>query len=179
MDFEEKNQQLIKLSKTLSYRQKFVFSDEGNLHSAKFVGNEDQYDHADNKPIGLWYSVGPSWIVCLTDEYKNEDDPWAKKRITWMTHVYRLSLRKSTMCCINTEEQFDSFTNEYATKDQKRIKWGEVAKKWHGIEIKYLHNRAYGWYHGWDCSSGCIWNRKAVKSVQTVAAWKQNFSLIL
>jgi len=52
------------------------------------------------------------------------------------------------------------------------IDWHRVAKKYHGIIITpYQWSQRLGrhmWYYGWDCASGCIWNRRAIKSITMV-----------
>lgn len=52
------------------------------------------------------------------------------------------------------------------------IDWARVAKKYHGIIITpYQWSQRLGrhsWYYSWDCASGCIWNKRAIKSITMV-----------
>ncbi len=63
----------------------------------------------------------------------------------------------------------------------RSIEWGEVAKKYSGIEIKnpdiykfkkviigYRNEVSLDWLNGWDISSGCIWNKKAIESIERI-----------
>lgn len=48
------------------------------------------------------------------------------------------------------------------------IDWPRLAKKYQGIVITpHLYNMrlklGFQWYSGWDCASGCIWDKKAIK----------------
>lgn len=172
MNTTEKTDQIISLCQTLTYRQRIIFSDEGNLKIPSSIKEEEQDAFATSKPNGLWYSFGPAWICYLTNEYRDHGQTWEKKRLAWMTHVYRLSLNKSLICCIETEKQFDEFTCYFANKSASKIRWNKVSELWHGIEIRYMPSRDYGWYEGWDCSSGCIWHPKAVRKVETLMSWE-------
>jgi hypothetical protein len=51
------------------------------------------------------------------------------------------------------------------------IDWSKVAAKHQGIIIApycYARRLTYhtAWYYGWDCASGCIWDLKAIQSVE-------------
>jgi hypothetical protein len=179
MDTTEKNDQLINLCKKLKYNQRIVFSDEGNLNMPSDVYEEEQASNAKRKPAGLWYSYGPAWIMYLTSGYTDQGEFWTKKRLACITHIYRIGIVKSSICSIENYDQFDEFTKNYGTKDGMAIKWNKVAKDWHGIEIRYLVDKhSSNWYDGWDCSSGCIWNPKAVKKIETLMSWEQDWRTI-
>lgn len=54
------------------------------------------------------------------------------------------------------------------------IMWPKVAKEYQGIIISpYQWERRdfFGtfWYSGWDCASGCIWDKEAIKSIIRVS----------
>lgn len=52
------------------------------------------------------------------------------------------------------------------------IRWDLVAKKYDGIIISpYIWSERLGnkmWYYGWDCASGCIWNKEAIAKTKLV-----------
>ena len=63
----------------------------------------------------------------------------------------------------------------------RNIEWGEVAKKYSGIEIKnpdiykfkkvpigYRNEVYMSWLYGWDISSGCIWNKNGIESIEKI-----------
>jgi len=181
MNTTEKTDKILSLCQTLTYKQRIIFSDEGNLTTPSHIKEEDQETQAASKPNGLWYSFGPAWICYLTNEYRDHGQTWEKKRLAWMTHIYRLSVRKSLIYCIENEKQFDEFVCSYANKNESKIRWNKVAEHgWHGIEIRFMPSRDYGWYEGWDCSSGCIWHPKAVRKIDTLLSfepqWESNES---
>lgn len=177
MDTESKNKKIIELCKTMTFSQKIIFSDEGNLLSPSCITNDKQPVIPVKKPLGLWYSLGPSWVSYLTTGRRAN---WKSKRLNWITHIYRLSLVRSLIYAIEDEPHFDQFTERYATQGLTNIHWDKVqADGWCGVEIRYLSERAkVGWYSTWDCSSGCIWDAAAVRRVSTVAAWKSSWSKV-
>ena len=179
MNTETKNNQLIDLCKKLKYNQNIVFSDEGNLNVPSDVSKDKQRSYAYSKPKGLWYSCGPVWIEYLTDDYKDQGQTWEKKRLAGMTHVYSLRLRRKFIYSIETEKEFDIFAKRYARKDNQAVYWDKLdADGWKGIEIDWIPERDKGWYDGWDCSSGCLWHPKAVKSIKLLLAWDYHFKKI-
>lgn len=178
MDTMEKTTQILELCKKLSYKQRIIFSDEGNLTSPSQIMERPQESCAANKPNGLWYSFGPAWVCYLTNEYKDHGQTWEKKRLAFMTHIYKIVLNKSLVYCIENEKQFDEFVCNYGNKNESKIRWNKVADHgWHGIEIRFMQGRDYGWYEGWDCSSGCIWHPNAIKNIETIKSWRPNWEL--
>lgn len=91
---------------------------------------------------------------------------------------------------LRTAKSIDDFADEYIADSEinrrmaelshaswggpsiYEIDWKRVAKKYHGIIITpYQWKQRMGrhmWYYGWDCASGCIWNRRAIKSIEMV-----------
>jgi len=50
------------------------------------------------------------------------------------------------------------------------VDWKKVAKEYDGIDIRYndkADDLMY-WYSTWDCSSGCIWHKRAVKDIKLI-----------
>jgi hypothetical protein len=123
-----------------------------------------------DKPSGFWVSVDgeddwPSW--CRSEGFRTDSLEYAHtvtlKSDAHILHLYRFS-------------DLLQFTAEYVSdigvKDYTgAIDWGRVAQKYDGIIIApycweaRLDERT-GWYYGWDCASGCIWNLDAIASVE-------------
>jgi hypothetical protein len=46
------------------------------------------------------------------------------------------------------------------------IDWNAVEREgWHGIEIHDPYGEIGSWLRTWDISSGCIWNKDAIKKI--------------
>jgi len=170
---DQKIKSLSKFCKKLRYSQRIVFSDEGNL--------EEQFDDLKQrekswyKPSGLWYGFGRSWIGYLETLIKYEHDVlWAKKRLSQITHIYRLTLN-DTILRVHTEKEMAKFENEYATKGRRGVWWSRLAEKYNGIEIRfhysYMKRSEDNWYDGWDVSSGCVWNKSGIKKINLLKSW--------
>jgi hypothetical protein len=74
---------------------------------------------------------------------------------------------------LDTAGAVRTFAAKFGTT-KNYINWRRVARKYHGIVIApYLRelrfDEAVWWYYGWDCASGCIWNRKAIAGVEELA----------
>lgn len=137
------------------------------------------------KPRGAWYSWGSIWTEFLMSS------DWGRKWIKKYKYAFKLTIDFSKIIRIRTPSDFRSFNEKYKVpcseiehydgpnwqgfkkKDYKKFKfpdlidWTKVVKKYHGIDIRYndKEDERYFWYRGWDCSSGCIWNEKAIKKV--------------
>ena len=125
------------------------------------------------KPNGLWFSVE-------TDDPNNWD---------WLTHCileeYELeSLRCQTEIVVHsdanllklfTNESMRGFSHQYAYRSNglgslDSIDWDKVASEYQGIIISPFHRMLAfelycGWYYGWDCECGCIWDLEAIAEV--------------
>jgi hypothetical protein len=137
---------------------------------------QEHHDHL-FKPVGLWISDEDDygWEQWCTDQgyspgsnflgefvYDVELEPNAN--ILWIKHMHELL----------------SFTNKYrheqnqifSNKDYTMwLDWKTIAKEYDGIVITpYQYQARMGigttWYYPWDCASGCIWNKRAIKSIK-------------
>lgn len=131
------------------------------------------------KPMGLWVS----------DE---EDYGWSQWcddnlfRDTSKQLMYEVKLRSnSNVLRINSSEHLRLFSEEYAFSldaDSEEsteyegylriIDWELVSKTYQGIIITpYQWNcrTELMWYYGWDCASGCIWDKNAIESFTWVS----------
>ena len=131
------------------------------------------------KPDGFWVSVaGPyDW------------EWWCREEEFGLHHlavVHRVTLAEdATILRITCGEELDAFHNEWAVETRmsrslndtdKRwweIDWAAVAERWEGIIIApYLWSHRFDgpfWFYGIDCASGCIWNPRAVASVEVIS----------
>ena len=121
MDTMEKTTQILELCKKLSYKQRIIFSDEGNLTSPSQIMERPQESCAANKPNGLWYSFGPAWVCYLTNEYKDHGQTWEKKRLAFMTHIYKIVLNKSLVYCIEMKSSLMNLFAIMGTKMSQRF----------------------------------------------------------
>lgn len=136
------------------------------------------------KPHGVWFSV---------EDFGEDDQNWKswcigeKFRLEALKYKYSISIRKGSRILYMSEpEELESFSLKYAGNDPSGFKrftgnpeqrpyiyiidWERVMSEYDGIIIApyrwdcRLMNPTTSWYYGWDCSSGCIWNMKAIKS---------------
>ena len=77
---------------------------------------------------------------------------------------------------LQSAEALDRFTKKYARSEPTLtvafIDWVEVAEQYQGIIIApYIYARRLThhtfWYYGWDCASGCVWDKEAVLRTQS------------
>ena len=122
-----------------------------------------------DKPDGLWVSIDgeddwASW--CRSENYADIDAQYR--------HRVRLA-DDARILTLTSVEALDDFTERYGEawpgmyRDKmSRINWHEVAATWQGIVIapyQWRRRLALTWYYGWDCASGCIWDARAIASV--------------
>lgn len=147
-----------------------------NLDRKKFRGLREQ--RVDGKPLGLWYGFGDSWIEWCQGEQPD-----------WLTpYIYEIVLREDKIFKVNGEGELDKFEETYAIPDPLMAKFANeplfksdigrydkidynklVAEGWYGLEINpYLWSRRLSrmWYYGWDCASGCVWNKRGVVDIR-------------
>lgn len=124
------------------------------------------------KPRGLWVSVENrgsfGWREwCLSEDFA----------LSALTRPYLVKLADDAhILQISSNEELDGFHVMHSEPimdgiSSCNIRWHEVAKLYQGIIISpYLLERRYHhemfWYYGWDCASGCIWDRAAIKSIR-------------
>lgn len=168
---EQKLDSLLDFCDKLSYDQRIVYSDEGNLTARYKVVGPCQF--AGEKPKGLWYSFGNAWPSYLFDE----DESWSVKRLWGITHIYELDLDFKKVLVIDNKSDFEDFERQVAKKDKSSVNWKKVAEQWSGIDVRFCRAKTlYGddwskWYYGWDVSSGCIWNRDAIRGIKLLKSW--------
>ena len=117
------------------------------------------------KPKGLWYSFGNEWIDWV--EYNMPE--WKED------NLHEIELDYDKILRLGIDMTFDSFESKYGKETFLRgsiteIDWSLVESYgYHGIEIKHPWSKEIGnWLRTWDVSSGCIWNKKSIKSVNNL-----------
>lgn len=156
------------------------------VHWSHKIVTEVRGAHQKNgmKPDGFWISDesrgAHGWRAwCKSEGFR----PYGFR----YEHEFELN-DNANILWLDTPEAIDAFGDKYAADDELNrrigeigsnwgksiyhIDWKRVAKDYHGIIITpYQWSQRLGrhsWYYGWDCASGCIWNRRAVKSVKMV-----------
>ena len=124
-----------------------------------------------SKPEGFWVSVdGPcDWLEWTTSE------DFGRGAIRHRVEL----VRDAKVLFITNVVELDAFAKKYeklyrfGTFTDQGIDWKAVAKDYHGIIIAPYQwerrlSRYSKWYYGWDCASGCIWNPKAIQSIDAI-----------
>jgi hypothetical protein len=124
-----------------------------------------------SKPEGFWVSVdGPcDWLEWTTSE------DFGRGAIRHRVEL----VRDAKVLFITNVVELDAFAKKYeklyriGSFTDQGIDWKAVAKDYHGIIIAPYQwerrlSRYSKWYYGWDCASGCIWNPKAIQSIDAI-----------
>ena len=121
-----------------------------------------------DKPKGFWWGCGPSWLDWVLSDMPSWVHPYA----------YRIDIDESRLLKLTMPEMIDDFTRTYSKPDNWFIKWQEVIATTglSGIEISpYQWSRRLTpnnfWYYGWDCASGCVWDKTAIRAVLPFAEY--------
>ncbi len=117
------------------------------------------------KPTGLWYACGDAWL-----RYISANPDWLDE----VNYVYRLTLDYSAIVAIHTAAGVRTMTRLFGADDGEKIDWPRFARGRAGIEIcPYQPSLRTGpgapWYFAWDVASGCVWDPRAVKSLELLA----------
>jgi hypothetical protein len=121
------------------------------------------------KPEGFWFSVGDG-----DDGWR----AWSEKngfRVDHFEYVSTIKFKEEAkLLILSGKEEIKKFNEDYGFEfllghglDYWYIDWSMVAKKYDAIIIApYCWEMRFGsiWYHGWDCSSGCVWNADIIES---------------
>lgn len=130
-----------------------------------------QLAHPDMKPKGLWLSDEDAfgWREWCTGERFGLDR---------LAFAHEIALAENAnILRISDPDGIDELTLRLRAPDSLadgyRLKWAELAEEYHGILITpYIWERRLsmrcGWYYGWDCASGCIWDPEAIASFEAV-----------
>ncbi len=152
----------------------------------KFISKRQRIEM---KPTGIWYGFNDSWFDWMMEAGCNWFQPY----------IYEVVVDEERVLRISNLDEFDEFEDEYgslpaymlraknagldfmlpAMPDMMRrlslhIDWPKLSKQYSALEITpYQWKRRLEsiWYYGWDCASGCIWNRKGLKELRLFAQY--------
>jgi len=135
-----------------------------------------QLEARGSKPNGIWLSVVE----------ENGRDSWKDycERTNHPLKPYRTEViisKEARILHLATAKEIDQITNRYgyfrecrehekSNPDYTRssIHWDQVAQQYAGIIITPYceeRHRLDLWYFTWDCASGCMWSKDAIKEM--------------
>lgn len=139
-----------------------------SAHRANMAAHIEPEPSPPNKPSGLWYSCGWDWL----DWMIRNMPAWAiaAKR------CYKMTLRMDKMLTVADGKQLLAFTRAFGGRPSYRgpvPDWAPVSKRFWGFEMcpflhEFSHSREVGWIRGWDVSSGCVWDERAILTVTEI-----------
>jgi len=110
------------------------------------------------KPQGFWYGFGDSWMKWV----RREMPEWE------FENYFKVEVDKNKILILDTIKKAEEFTEQYSD-DPFSIEWSEVSKEYSGIEIPdYNEVSKFQWMSTWDVSSGCIWDKNAIKKIRKI-----------
>jgi hypothetical protein len=155
------------------------------------------------KPNGIWYSCGGSWIEwCLAEDFGFPHYIHEINVVEWRLMMigdvdgldgfaaeyglasdayYALksggNKEDFAQLKILDEKPMFSLDGDPPKMPRNYIDWPVVAEGWAGVEINpYLWKRRLNggmWYYGWDCASGCIWDKRAISGIRLLAVYNE------
>lgn len=125
------------------------------------------------KPVGLWFSNDNkdgwrSW--CKSQDFRQDQFNY-KTTVKFKPDANILQL--------TNKRAVHKFYEKYG-KDPERpyrfkVDWPTVAKQYDAVYFPSYYDELrdqYRWYDSFDCASGCVWNAKAIDSIETVPVEK-------
>lgn len=121
----------------------------------------------DDKPKGLWYGIGSSWLDWISSEMPEWFSPF----------TYEIYVDESKLLRVTNPSEMLVFNEKYSKAERygNKIDWSAVERDgFGGVEIspymwEFRLNTITRWYYGWDCASGCIWNYSLIEGVRLIA----------
>ena len=134
--------------------------------------NISQQGHVDDKPRGLWYAVGKSWIEWVRDNMPQ----WEQDNIFKIETTSKIAIIKNREDALKFTAKYGMINPIYSREllsmlDDKEkmektvIDWGAVAKDYAGIQTYFYNSWSIGWTKYWDVPSGCVWHSSGVKKI--------------
>lgn len=123
------------------------------------------------KPAGFWVSVDddfgwPQW--CKGEEYCDD--------LGIRHHIALAEPQRLLWIC--TEDDLDLFDETFGEDTRYRsreIIWPLVADQFAGVVItpyQWSRRLEIGWYYGWDCASGIIWDASVIGKITVLGEQK-------
>tara|TARA_Y100000310_G_scaffold74466_1_gene70694 strand:- start:3247 stop:3795 length:549 start_codon:yes stop_codon:yes gene_type:complete len=123
-------------------------------------------EYAQQKPTGLWYGCGDSWIEWVKGEMP--------KKLEEANYLYEVKLGGKILQ-ISNDPEFGNFEANFGlpSRGGVAINWKKVQKQgYNGVEIcpyNWERRMESDWYYPWDVASGCIWNPSGVSDIVLLA----------
>lgn len=126
-----------------------------------------------SKPGAFWFSV----------EGEYDWKWWCKAenfRLDYLKIQYEVILKKDAkILVLDDADEVIKFTEENLypkarfKDDTYELDWEKISKKYQGIIISPYQwglrlSIKTGWYYGWDCASGCIWDLNAIEELKFI-----------
>jgi hypothetical protein len=144
-----------------------VYSDINNLEFHDIIEQK-----VSSKPKGLWFAYGTAWINWVAGNMPD----WERK------HIYKIQVDFDNIINLDSQDGIEEFGNKYGKsifpedtftaiwnrQSPMQIDWNEVSKNYSGVSIPNYQYKygAFDWTTGFDISSGCIWNKKAILNIE-------------
>ena len=123
------------------------------------------------KPNGFWYSLGSSWYEwCMSGD----------SACLLGGYLFEVEIDRSKIAKIDgSDREVKQLEKKYPQKNKPLIEkmshpdWKSMSKDFKGFEVSRFGRdrlKSSMWYYGWDCSSGCIWDTSAIKSMKLLAS---------
>jgi len=162
----------------------FVDKKNIRLHTTnKKMSLNDIYDVSQDKPLntyqkptGIWYGINDSWLDwCIQEDFNGIGN-----------YIYQILIEEDKVLKIDNISKFEKFEAEYGIQANNilghrfahrlmlAIDFEKISTQYGGIEIApYLWEKRLEsvWYYGWDCASGCVWNRNVITKMRILASY--------
>jgi hypothetical protein len=164
------------------YGDRVVASDKEKFDLTPKKVNQSATTH-NNKPHGVWYAFGSSWISHIGIEggyayrLKLDDSKLLKlgpHNISKFIDSYRVLIEgedvaRSMGIDVENLEPEKRMAIKYMFQDKPSIDWGKVAERYAGVEIRDFDSiprelrSEWRFLESWDIDSGCVFDTSIIK----------------
>lgn len=142
------------------------------------------------KPDGLWYAFGTEWVETVVSV--------VPQRAGNYKYIHKINITDKVLSIKGVDAAI-AFTEKYGDYNKssyfkaRSIDWTKVAQDYSGIEVKdpyqlcrpdlhhYINEKTedkevyekLNWLLSWDASSGCIWKKDGIESIEVVLDWEK------